>query len=148
MEQPSSREKGSEQLPPLPSLGPEQSVSSSELRPKAAVEFVNGSGETESTVAGTTSLQPATSDSTQDPLGLTVADGASIDPVANNPVTNPLPAIAADDDLIEKAWVDQAKKIIEKTRDDPYEREREFRELQADYLFKRYGRTLGVDSQS
>jgi hypothetical protein len=53
------------------------------------------------------------------------------------------PAVAADDDLIEKEWVDKAKEIIEKTKDDPYRREREVGRLQSDYLKKRYGKDLG-----
>lgn len=54
------------------------------------------------------------------------------------------PAVAADDDLIEKEWVDKAKQIIEQTRDDPHRREQEVSKLQAEYLRKRYGRELGA----
>lgn len=54
-----------------------------------------------------------------------------------------LPPVAADEDLIEKEWVDSAKKVIEATKDDPYARERQVSKLQADYLQKRYGKTLG-----
>lgn len=53
------------------------------------------------------------------------------------------PSVAADEDLIEKEWVDKAKKIITETRDDPHAREREVGKLQADYLKKRYGKELG-----
>lgn len=53
------------------------------------------------------------------------------------------PSVAADEDLIEKEWVDKAKKIITETRDDPYKREQEVGKLQADYLKKRYGKELG-----
>lgn len=53
------------------------------------------------------------------------------------------PAIAGDEDLIEKEWVDRAKRIIESTKDDPFRREQEVNKLQADYLQKRYGRELG-----
>ncbi len=56
------------------------------------------------------------------------------------------PTIAADDDLIEKEWVDKAKKIIAETRDDPYRREQEVSKLQADYLRKRYGKELGASN--
>lgn len=55
-----------------------------------------------------------------------------------------LPALAGDDDLIEKEWVDKAKKIILDTRDDPYRREQEVNRLQTDYLKKRYGKELGT----
>lgn len=54
-----------------------------------------------------------------------------------------LPSNANDDDLIEKEWVDKAKKVIAETKDDPYRREQEVGRLQADYLAKRYGRELG-----
>ncbi len=53
------------------------------------------------------------------------------------------PLVAADDDLIEKEWVDKLKKIVALTRDDPYERNRVITQLQADYLKKRYNKTLG-----
>ena len=67
-------------------------------------------------------------------------------PVAVQPAQDKTvgPTIAADDDLIEKEWVDKAKKIIAETRDDPYRREQEVSRLQADYLKKRYGKELGV----
>lgn len=58
--------------------------------------------------------------------------------------TDDLPLVANDDDLIEKDWVDKAKKIIIETKDDPYRREQEVSKLQADYLRKRYGRELGA----
>lgn len=54
------------------------------------------------------------------------------------------PILASDDDLIEKEWVDKAKKIIAATRDDPHQREKEVGRLQADYLQKRYGKELGT----
>jgi hypothetical protein len=54
------------------------------------------------------------------------------------------PMIAADEDLIEKEWVDKAKTIIAQTKDDPYLREKEVGRLQADYLQKRYGKELGA----
>ncbi len=71
-------------------------------------------------------------------------------PVVPAPSTKPvtqdddMPTIANDDDLIEKEWVDKAKKIIAETKDDPYRREREVSLLQADYLRKRYGKEIGV----
>ncbi|MET0980437.1 MAG: hypothetical protein ABWX90_04230 [Candidatus Saccharimonadales bacterium] len=66
-----------------------------------------------------------------------VADDAVV------PVVDDLPIVANDDDLIEKEWVDKAKKIIMQTKDDPFRREQEVSRLQADYLRKRYGRELG-----
>ena len=54
------------------------------------------------------------------------------------------PSIANDDDLIEKEWVDKAKKIIAETQNNPYQRDEEVNKLQVDYLKKRFGRELGV----
>lgn len=62
---------------------------------------------------------------------------------SNAPAADDLPVVANDDDLIEKEWVDKAKKIIMQTKDDPYRREQEVSRLQADYLRKRYGKELG-----
>lgn len=64
----------------------------------------------------------------------------AVDPVTDD---NGAPAVAADDDLIEKEWVDKAKKIIADTRDDPFRREREISKLQIEYIRKRYGREIG-----
>lgn len=55
-----------------------------------------------------------------------------------------VPLVANDDDLIEKEWVDKAKKIVSETKDDPYRREAEVGKLQVEYLRKRYGKELGV----
>lgn len=60
------------------------------------------------------------------------------------PSSDDNPLVANDDDLIEKEWVDRAKKIILQTKDDPFRREQEVSRLQADYLRKRYGRELGA----
>lgn len=53
------------------------------------------------------------------------------------------PMAASDDDLIEKEWVDKAKKIITETKEDPYKRDEAVSQLQKDYQKKRYGRELG-----
>jgi hypothetical protein len=67
-----------------------------------------------------------------------------VDEPVDNPTTTSSPIVAADEDLIEKEWVDKAKKIIAETRDDPYQREKAVGELQTDYLRKRYGREPGA----
>lgn len=53
------------------------------------------------------------------------------------------PAIAEDDDLIEKEWVDKAKQIVSENKKDPYEQEEKVSNLKIDYLKKRFGRELG-----
>lgn len=62
--------------------------------------------------------------------------------VAATQATNDNPLVAGDDDLIEKEWVDKAKRIIQETRSDPYAQEKEVSKLQADYMKKRYGKDV------
>lgn len=63
--------------------------------------------------------------------------------VANDLANSDTPLVASDDDLIEREWVDKAKKIITETKEDPYKREEAVNQLQKDYQKKRYGRELG-----
>lgn len=60
------------------------------------------------------------------------------------PATTPeaSPDIAADNDMIEKSWIDKAKEIITTTRDDPYQQSRQLAALKADYLQKRYNKSI------
>lgn len=76
-------------------------------------------------------------------LPVPVPSATLVTPATDTSMTGASPATAADEDLIEKEWVDRAKQIIEQTKDDPYRREQEVNKLQADYLRKRYGRELG-----
>lgn len=69
-----------------------------------------------------------------------------VDP-AGSAATDDTPLVAGDDDLIEKEWIEKAKKIIEDTRDDPYTRERSISKLQVEYIRKRYGREIGESSE-
>lgn len=70
---------------------------------------------------------------------------ATTAPVMDEPVGGTGgPAVAADDDVIEKEWVEKAKKIVLDTRDDPHGRASKVNELQKDYLKKRYGKVLGA----
>ena len=49
-----------------------------------------------------------------------------------------------DDDLIEKKWVEAAKEIVYKTKDNPYQQDESVNKLKVDYIDKRFGRKLGV----
>lgn len=62
--------------------------------------------------------------------------------------TTPDPTIAADDDVIEKEWVDKAKKVITQTKGDPYAKEREVSKLQANYMQKRYGKQVKIPDET
>jgi hypothetical protein len=50
--------------------------------------------------------------------------------------------VTDDGDLIEKEWVNKAKQIVERTRDDPYKQSEELTYFKADYMKKRYGKTI------
>jgi len=50
-----------------------------------------------------------------------------------------------DSDLIEKEWVNKAKQIVEKTREDPHKQSEELTIFKADYLQKRYNKTIKVN---
>lgn len=69
------------------------------------------------------------------------------------PVADPVqqasdtPVVAGDDDLIEKEWVDKVKKIITLTKGSPYDQAKAIATLQADYLKKRYNRSIGESDQ-
>ena len=60
---------------------------------------------------------------------------------ANNLVAV-VPATARDIDLMEDEWVKDLKKMIVETKGDPYTREVRFKEMQIDYLKKRYNRII------
>jgi hypothetical protein len=90
------------------------------------------------------------------PMQSTPAQAVPVVPVSQQPVvqsttttsddssTNATtPAAAADVDLIEKEWVDQAKKVVSSTRSDPHEQARLVAELMRDYVRKRYGKEVG-----
>lgn len=70
------------------------------------------------------------------------------DDTAAAPAADDSPIVAADEDLIEKEWVDKAKKVIAETKDDPYRRELEVKRLQLDYVKKRYGKSIGAADDS
>lgn len=57
------------------------------------------------------------------------------------------PAVAADDDLIEKEWVEKAKQVVAETRNDPHAQDAAVGRLQADYLKKRYGKIIATPKE-
>lgn len=53
--------------------------------------------------------------------------------------------LADDKDLIEKEWVNRAKAIVDRTRDDPYTQSEELTVVKADYMKQRYNKTLKLN---
>lgn len=64
--------------------------------------------------------------------------------VAQDTTFQSSPMVANDDDLIEKEWVDRAKKIVTETQNDPKQRDDRISGLKVDYVKKRFGRELGA----
>ena len=54
------------------------------------------------------------------------------------------PSTAADADLIEKEWVNRAKAIVERTRSDPSQQNKEISSFKADYIKKRFNKDIKV----
>lgn len=64
-------------------------------------------------------------------------------PVA--PQVTDVPLEAEDSDLIEKAWVEKAKAIVEQTKDDPYLQNKEINRVKASYIKKRYNKDIKLN---
>lgn len=91
---------------------------------------------------GTSTPQPLTSDPII-PVVTPISQLSTDDTVVVNTTVVSPPVAAADDDLIEKEWVDQAKKVISTTKDNPHEQAKLVAELMRDYVRKRYGKEVG-----
>ena len=60
-------------------------------------------------------------------------------PVANTPMT------AADSSIIEGEWIAKAQQIVAATANDPFEQNRQLAALKADYMQKRYGKSVKLN---
>jgi hypothetical protein len=63
----------------------------------------------------------------------------SSDPQATSGLT------AKDADLIEKEWIVRAKNIVAQTQDDPYKQKNEMSRIKADYIKKRFNKTIPIE---
>ena len=122
-------------------------------------------GESASAAAGAPEAPPSQPEAAPQPVQTAPASGAGAQPAmppiplpvnqgsaqrtASNDVSNTTsgltPAVADDNDLIEKEWVNKAKQIVANTRDDPYQQSKELTVFKADYMKKRYNKTLKLD---
>lgn len=128
-----------EQAPTPPSVGPENIPS----LPPLETQLERGQERFEQAAeAGTRASDAAAPATTVQPV---VPQAPQQDaPVAQSQAGVASPMVAADEDLIEKEWVEKAKDIIESTKDDPYARTAQVNALQRDYLQKRYGKIVGT----
>jgi len=57
------------------------------------------------------------------------------------------PAVAEDADVIEHDWIHQTEQIIAQTANDPYAQAQQLAALKADYMQKRYAKTVKVATE-
>lgn len=79
----------------------------------------------------------------QDPQATTPASPVTVqsDDSSGNP------QIADDVDLIEKEWVDKAKELVNRTKDDPRQQNIELGKIKADYIKKRFNKQLKLKNE-
>ncbi len=131
---------GVEQVPVAPSIGPE----SVPTLPPIETGLNRGQERFEQAAEGGARVSDATASATAVAVPVPVAPVQV--PQQSGAPSSATPLVAADEDLIEKEWVDKAKQIIEQTKDDPYARTQKVNELQRDYLQKRYGKVVGSNN--
>jgi hypothetical protein len=71
-----------------------------------------------------------------------ITDPVTVQVASTQTSTSNNPQIADDNDLIEKEWVAKAKQIIEANKEDPFIQSKEMTEFRADYMQKRYNKTI------
>jgi len=85
---------------------------------------------------------------TPDPASLNAAAQAAI-PVTPVPSPSAPTAsgglVAHDVDLIEKEWVERAKSIVAQTYEDPHAQKKEMSKVKAEYIQKRFNKTVETD---
>lgn len=113
--------------------------------PIGALEHLGGDQSQERTGAVSTDPQAAADAATTLP---TIPTPIQDDTSTTDTTLAQTPAVAADDDVIEKEWVNKAKKVITQTKGDPYTKEREVSKLQADYMQKRYGKQVKMPDET
>ena len=131
--------RGAESAPTPQNVGPENIPS----LPPIETGLERGQERHEQAAEAGARASDAAAPATPAPVAVPVAP-VQPDPSATPVSSSTTPLVAADEDLIEKEWVDKAKEIIEQTKDDPHARTVKVNELQRDYLQKRYGKVIGA----
>jgi len=126
---------------PRPVAGTERSGKSGETAPQKTPEVIAPIKPELPTSVPLPSAPPPVSLTQQPSSGQATAVSPTT-PIQEPPTV--LPSIADDVDLIEKEWVEKAKMLVEKTKDDPHQQNKELSRIKADYIKKRYNKELKV----
>lgn len=54
---------------------------------------------------------------------------------------------ADDIDVIEKAWIERAKHIVDQTSSDPYEQQKMISKMKAEYIKKRFNKDIKISEE-
>lgn len=134
---------------PTPNIGPEQPAVDIKRRTEKTTDFESPKSDNE--ISAEKYEQRAEANAMIADMGLTTSIPTPVSVAAEPSTTvqtvdpsSSNPSVANDEDLIEKEWVDRAKKIVQQTQNDPHRRDEEVSKLKVDYLKKRYGRELGA----
>lgn len=130
-----SGEKPKFEVPPVPSGYEAQRQLAMENRP----DEEGGAGKQQSPHTNT-ALAPPVPPTITIPV-VTKADDT--DDSSSPALTKDLPA--DDVDLIEKQWVERAKAIVKRTQNDPYTQKKEISKAGADYIKKRFNKSIPTD---
>jgi hypothetical protein len=93
----------------------------------------------------------AVTQATDDAAVVAAADddqGSSIPAPVNDDFSSANPDEAKDDNLIEKEWVQNAKKIVHETKHDPQDQASKIGRFKKDYIKKRFGKDIKLPEES
>lgn len=140
---PSNNEAFGIQLPP-----PVMEQAPAGLTPEAAqISAEQGGAQAARAEAAPTSQPSGGSAPMPTSIPLPTAPAAPAQQPTGAPLSTPTASLQASDDsdLIEKEWVNKAKMIVERTRDDPYKQSEELTMVKIDYMKKRYNKTIKLN---
>lgn len=123
------------ELPPSPMGNEALKEQAKELRPDSETT----TGKQQATTLSSSPAPPQQPIIVPIPVKLGDADDTS----ASGTLTTDLSA--QDVDLIEKQWVERAKAIVARTQNDPYIQKKEINKAGADYIKKRFNKTIPTD---
>lgn len=96
-------------------------------------------------VSSAQAAQAAQSIAAAEPAGGVAGLIPGLAPAQAPPADDPL--VAEEGDLIEKAWVQKAKAIVEHTRSDPHRQTTEINKVKKEYIQKRYHKDVKLNDE-